>query len=76
MIKILRRMLIAQKQGQQVNEDELHRRKEDFFSEIMPVLNQKLQHKEFFVGDQQTFIDLVIFVELETVGALIKAPKK
>jgi len=34
-----------------VNEEELSRRKEDFFCEIMPVLNQKLEHKEFFVGD-------------------------
>ena len=38
----------------------------------MPALDKKLQGKKFFVGDQQTMLDLVIFVELETVLVLMQ----
>jgi hypothetical protein len=35
-------MLIAQNQGEQVSEEELHKRKEYLLNEVLPVLNEKL----------------------------------
>jgi glutathione S-transferase len=39
---------------------------------VLPALNQKIKGKEYFVGDQQTMLDLIIFVELETVFVLMQ----
>jgi hypothetical protein len=38
----------------------------------LPALNQKIKGKNYFVGDQQTMLDLIIFVELETVFVLMR----
>lgn len=46
--------------------------KKNFFGLVLPALNKRLSGKRFFVGDQQTMLDLVIFVELETVLVLIE----
>jgi glutathione S-transferase len=71
-IKLLRRMLLAK--IIQVNEpsrSELQKKQTEFFRLVLPALNKKLDGKRFFVADQQTMIDLVIFVELETVLVLL-----
>lgn len=72
-IKLLRRMLIAKKLKKDVpNDKELTSKKQDFFTRVLPALNRKLDGKRFFVGDEQTMLDLVIFVELETVLLLLQ----
>ena len=51
-IKLLRRMLIAKKQGVNPPSDrELENNKKDFFEQVLPILNQKIRGKAFFVGD-------------------------
>lgn len=71
-IKLLRRMLIAKLMKRNPPPpEELQRKKNEFFNLIVPALNTKLRGKQFFVAEEQTMLDLVIFVEIETVLVLI-----
>ena len=66
-------MLIANKLKKDPPSDkELSAKKSEFFTRVLPALNKKLDGKRFFVADEQTMIDLVIFVELETVLVLLR----
>jgi glutathione S-transferase len=76
-VKLLRRMLIAKRLAKKLHKDapsenEIITKKADFFNIVVPTLNQKLKGKKFFVGNQLTMIDLVAFVELETVLVLLQ----
>lgn len=72
-IKLLRRMLIAKRMNKGAPaEQELIQKKQDFFNLVLPALDKKLSGKRFFVGDQQTMLDLMIFVEIETVLVLMQ----
>jgi hypothetical protein len=52
-IRLLRRMLIAQKLKKEALPDkEISAKKSDFFMRVLPVLNRKLDGKKFFVGDE------------------------
>ena len=51
---------------------EFTKKRKEFDELVLPALNAKLRGKRFFVADQQTVLDLVIFVEVETVLVLIQ----
>lgn len=71
-IKLLRRMLIAKILAQNApSVADIARRRKEFDELVLPALNAKLRGKQFFVAEQQTVLDLVIFVEVETVLVLL-----
>ena len=86
--QLLLRKLSMSKEGSQINlqlsqrisrvsetgfaDKDFMQLKKDFFDLVVPALDRRISGNRFFVGDEQTMLDLIIFVELETVLVLME----